>query len=246
MILATAGEVLSIVGVIVSVVGVVLSLLLFNASINNQRKVLLNDTLRKIEKEVFIIFNTLNTDENRINMIDNYVRALIRIDKDLNNIKYNNKYGVPGIGQSTTYDNENNKATQTFKFDESLRYLIGYFKLRNIEGVELLLDFYNDRFSILQMFKQVRKYKRKMFIGPIYGVKIIAKRSNKEIAYTSKKKYKVIKSINSEKDLKRHYDETYVLSNLDLMQKPEPFERKSLDIIRTTDKGKERPITIYN
>ena len=236
-------EWLSIVGVVVSMVGVILSLLLFNASINNGRKILLNNVLYKMTYEVLFMFSPLNNGNQRVKDYDKFNKSLISIHMMLNEISYCST-GVPGLQISTSYTDT--KAIQTFNIYKTYHAVVDYLESRNIKGLEILMEYFDDRFSIMQCFNQERKYIRKWFIGPIIGIKVSATRNKPSIAFSSNLIYPIpIKKITNINDIKTYYNNVYLKFDPFLRQKTYDVERKDIDVVQEVPKGKEIPITIY-
>lgn len=235
---------LAILGIVVSIIGVVLSLIIFNASVNNGRKIILNNVMYEIDRELFYIYNPYISEDEKIKYIDTYVRSFAKIDKQLNEINYKTNIGIPLIQYETTYKED--IANQTFKLNESLKELFNYFMQRNIQGVDLLFDFHNDRFSILQMYSQKRKYIRRLIFGPIIGMRITAVRKSKEIFINKEKNIpNPVRKIKNQKDLEKYYNQCYLKFAPMFLMPVQSYEMKSMNFTKVSKKGKERPITMY-
>ena len=236
-------EWLSITGVIISIVGVILSLMLFNASINNSRKILLNNILYKLTFDVFFMFSPLEDGIKRVNDYNKFNKSLMSIHNLLNEINYSS-YGVPILQISTSFTDT--KAKQTFHVYKTYQAVKEYFESRNIKGIDVLLEYYDDRFSIMQCFNQKRKYIRKCFFGPIVGIKIFAQRNRPSIAFSSNLKYTIpMKKISNTNDIINFYNDVYLKFDPIIRQTNYDVERKDIDVIQEAPKGKEIPITIY-
>ena len=237
-------EWLSILGISVSVVGVILSLMLFNASINNGRKILLNNILYDITYELFFMFSKFNGDESRVKDVHKFNRAFIKIGTQLNQIKYDSKIGVPLLGWSTSYDNE--VATQKFGVVKEYNNMLEYFNKRKIYGIDILMEYFDDRMYFIQSFSQKRKYIRRFFVGPIIGIRVYAVRNKKTIAFNKNMVHEIpIRKVKSQNGLKKYYDEVHMKFSPIIRQQTVPFERNDMDIVTKVKKGKELPLTIY-
>lgn len=237
---------LDITGVIISFTGVILSLLLFNASINNQRKIILNKVLSIIESDLFLVFNPFMSEDEKIKLVDKFFRAFYKIHGELNQISFDSETGIPVIPQSISYKND--KTKHKYNFNEALENMVEYFESRKIVNIDLLFDYHRGSFNVQQVFSKRISYKRFLLIGPIIGLKIYFKRMKPVFRLNKKTQIPItVKTIENRDDLKEFYDKTYIpLCKIDpTNNKPESFERQDYNIIKITEKGKEDPLKIY-
>lgn len=236
-------DTLSIIGVVVSITGVIVSLFLFNASINNNRKILLNNVLNRIMYDVFFMFSTHNPDSQRVSKVHDFNRALMKIDTMLNEVDYNNK-GVPLLSWSTTFSGE--KATQTFHINNAFKEVKKYFERRHIKGMDVFIEYFDDRISLIQCYEQRRRYIHKFVIGPIIGIKVYAVRNKKKIAFNDKLVYPIpIKKIRNLREMKIYYDKCYMKFDSFVRQNTVSLERNNIDVTQIVKKGEEIPPTFY-
>ncbi len=171
-------------------------------------------------------------------------RAFIKIGTQLDQIRYDSKIGVPLLGWSTSYDNE--VATQKFGVVKEYNAMLEYFQQRHIFGIDILMEYYDDRISFIQSFTQKRKYIKRFLFGPIIGIRVYSVRNKKTIAFNKNLVYEIpIRKVKSQKGLKKYYDEVYMRFDPFVRQRTVPFERNDMDIISKVKKGKEIPLTIY-
>ena len=133
--------------------------------------------------------------------------------------------------------------TQIFNVKDTYTVLDNYLKKRNFYVLDMLLNEYDDRLYVIQGYDRKIKYIRKLFIGPIVGVKIYYVRRQETLNYGNKP-VKLIKKIRNKKELKKYYDECYMKFNFHRTEKVE-FEREISNIIFKCKKGEERPPHIY-
>jgi len=234
----------TIFGIVISSFGVLLSLLLFNASINNNRKIILNDVIKEINRGLFCLFTEDHNKEYKMKQFDGFVKNTIKIDAQLNQIEFKNNILLPGIPHSTSYIAD--KAIQTFDLNKAYKSMIDYFESRNIYGLDIALEFYDDRLMALQFYALKHEYIKKFFIGPIIGLRISAIKHTNEAYISKDQSLKIpIDRIGNKQDLKTYYDNFYVKLIPRFFQEPKSFDRIISNIVNETEKGKERPITFY-
>jgi len=59
-------DILNIIAFVLSIVGIIISLLLFNASINNGRKILINEIIYRLIYEICFMFSEHTRNEDKI------------------------------------------------------------------------------------------------------------------------------------------------------------------------------------
>lgn len=245
-------DILSIIGIAVSTIGVIISLIFFNASIDNSRKVLINRVLYFInfDHEIMSLFvdstknrRFANTKTITRTRIEKFNQSMLQLESMLKEIYYNNKFGVPLIGESDCQI-ENNKYKHTYLISKTFELMNQYFRERNLPNFYLMINEWDDRCLFLQHYNKIIKYKRKFLIGPINGITFTYKRKNKTVTY-GKTTIPLIKKIKTEDDFRKYYNECY--SKLDILDKAiiESCERELLDLEIITDKENQIPITIY-
>lgn len=238
-------EALSIIGIIISVLGVILSLLLFNASINNGRKLLINELLYLLNREILQIFSIHRNDKKIIKNKDIINKNLMKLVEIIDKIKFDYWNYIPAIGSNLTY-NKNNTVTHFYNINEFYNELDIYLKRKNIYYLKLMIELYDDRLYILQHYHDKLKYIRKFFIGPIIGVKKIYVRKRRYANYSGKK-VKLLRKIKNIKTMEMYYNKCYTKFNIFQLSsiKKEKFNRTINDINFKTEKGKEQLPIIY-
>ena len=245
-------NILSIIGIVVSTIGVIISLLFFNASLDNSRKVLINKVLYFItfDHEIMDLFAsaTANKKYETISSlsksrIEKFNNSMFKLEAMMKDVSYHNNLGTPIIGESDELL-EDKKYKHTYLISETYKVMNTYFSKRNLPNFYLLLNEYDDRCYFLQHYKRLYKYKRKFFIGPIIGLKFIDKRSHKTANYGGVKT-PLLRTIKTEKDFEKYYNECYLKMNIFHNDEPSELNRtiKNLEII--TDEEHRIPLTIY-
>lgn len=244
-------DILSITGIIISVIGVIISLIFFNASIDNSRKILLSKILYFIryDHEIMSLFNNATKNKRNTSLpltrenVLKFNSSMFRLEEMLKEINYKNDYGVPIIGESDEAI-ENDKRKHTYHLDKTYSIMSEYFKKRNLPDFELLLNEWDDRLYFIQHYKEKYKYKRKFFIGPIIGLKIIYKRQHKFATYANSH-IKLIKTIKNISDFEKYYNQCYSNFNIFQFEEKQDFKREIKNLVIITDKDHQIPITIY-
>jgi len=204
-------NVLSTVSLCISIVGVIISVSLFNASINNGRKVLLKKILYMTTYDICFMFSPLEKDENKIKNKTKWERSMIKIGQLFDELKFNSKISIPGISFSQSVSKKDNTIiTEQFFLDSALSRTIDYYKSRNIKGFDLLLEGYDGRVYLSQHYHRVYIYTHFLFVGPINGVKIVYKRNKKIANYGGHITKITPKKIRNMKDFRKYYDKCYM------------------------------------
>lgn len=241
-------NILSIIGIIVSVAGVIISLLLFNASVNNSRKIILNKAIHFIifDHDILSIFSDA-TEEKARNItkerIYKFNHNVFMLEEMLKDIDIQNNLGIPIVSESDE-QLDNNQFKHTFFLSKTYQVMNDYFRERNLPDFYLMLNEFDDRCSFLQNYERKVKYKRKFGIGPITGIKYVYKRKKEKIKY-GKSEVPLIKKIKNIEDFKKYYDKCYCKFDIfNIISKCEK-ERVIKDIEIGTDEKNRIPITIY-
>jgi hypothetical protein len=230
-------DILNIIAFVLSIVGIIISLLLFNASINNGRKILINKIIYRLIYEICFMFSEHTRNEDKIKKRTEWERSMIQISKMIDDIRLDDKHGVPTIPIAQQFNNEEGTVTENISLNCLLNNVSDYLEKRNIFGFKLLLENYDGRIYATQHYRCKYVYKRLLLVGPIVGVKIILIRSNKEAKYGLSSPVEITpKKIKNMKDLEYYYKNTYLL--FPAVIEKVSFERK-LDITRTIKKGEE-------
>ena len=169
--------------------------------------------------------------------------SMFRLEEMLKEINFKNDYGVPIIGESDEAI-ENEKRKHTYHLDKTYSVMSEYFKKRNLPDFELLLNEWDDRFYFIQHYYEKYKYERRFFIGPIIGLKIIYKRKQKYAIYGNKH-IKLVRRIKNISDFEKYYNECYSYFDIFQFEKKQDFKREIENLVITTDKDHQIPITIY-
>lgn len=245
-------DILSIIGIVVSTIGVIVSLLFFNASLDNSRKVLINKVLYYItfDHEIMNLFEsaTLNkkfettSSLSRVR-VEKFNNSMFKLEAMMKDVSYHNNFGVPIIGESDESLGDN-KYKHTYHISKTYQVMNKYFNERNLPNFYLLLNEYDDRCYFLQNYKRIYKYKRKFFIGPIIGLKFLYKRRHKTANYMGVKT-PLLKTIKTEKDFEKYYNECYLKMNIFHNDKPTEMNRIIKDLEIITDEEHRIPVTLY-
>lgn len=240
-------DILSIIGIIVSVTGVIISLLLFNASVNNSRKIILNKAIHFIIFDILSIFSDA-TEEKAQNItkerIYKFNHNMFILEKILKDINIQNKLGIIPIVLESDEQIDNNQFKHTFLLSKTYQVMNDYFRERGLPDFYLMLNEFDDRCSFTQNYKQKVKYKKKFGIGPITGIKYVYKRKREKVKY-GKSEVPLIKTIKNIKDFIKYYGKCYCKFDIfNIISKCEK-ERAIKDIEIITDEKNRIPITIY-
>ena len=239
-------NILSISGIVVSILGVVISLLLFNASVDNGRKIIINRVLRSLNREVLWAFtngNLSEKNEKKYKERDKCNYALGTIHHDLHEIRYAS-FGVPVVDINSQIQLKTGEWESSIRLSDVFNAIDEYFMRRHIDGLTLMLEYYDDRLLLCQHYEEKRKYIRKFKVGPIIGVKINYKRREKTVRYRDAS-VKLIKRIASYEDYKKYYEQCYLKFDNIIPNEKKLFERSINDVVLTADDQSQYPIVLY-
>lgn len=241
-------DILSVIGIIVSVIGVILSLLLFNGSVNNSRKIILNKAIRFItfDHELLGIFFDATKERSvdiTVERIYKFNKNMFLLEEMLKDIRIENKFGIPTIPEEE-HRISDDEYKHTFALSKMYKEIYSYFKERKLPNFELMLNEYDDRCLFLQHYNKKIRYIRKFLIGPIVGLKYIYRRKKKVVKY-GKVEVKLVKNIKSIEDFYKYYDKCYCY--YDFLGRTPKFEKERTinDVIFVTDEDNRIPISIY-
>jgi len=235
-------DILNITAFALSIAGIAISLLLFNASINNGRKILINKIIYRLLYEICFLFSDHISSDTKIKKRKDWELSFIQISKMIDDIELDDKHGIPGIPITQNFNNEEGTVTEYYSINGLLNSVSDYLKKRKIAGFKLLLEHYDDRIYVTQYYRCKYNYKRRFFIGPIIGADIVLIRINKVAKYGSASTEIKPKKIKNMADLEDYYKNSY-LSFPKIIEKVN-FERK-LDFTRTVKKGEESVFTFF-
>ncbi len=151
-------DILSIIGIVVSIIGVIISLLLFNASIDNSRKVLINKAIHYIifDHEILRIFSDATDGKERVitkERVSNFNKNIFKLEEMMNDIKIKNNLILPIVPESDRMISDN-KYEHTFALNEAYKAMNKYFEERNLPNFYLMLNEFDDRCEFLQNYNR--------------------------------------------------------------------------------------------
>jgi len=239
-------DMLSVAGIIVSILGVGISLFLFNASVDNGRKIILSRILRSLNREVLWVFTNGSLsakNDEKYKERDKCNYTLGSIHHDLHEIRYASS-GVPVVEINSQRQLETGEWESSIRLADVFDALNEYFMRRHIEGLKLMLEYYDDTLLLCQHYDEKRVYVRKFKVGPIIGVKINFRRRKKTVRYRNAT-VKLMKRINSYEDYKRYYEQCYLKFDNINLDKKQQFERSIDDVVLIANDQSRHPLTFY-
>jgi hypothetical protein len=242
-------DILSIVGIVISSIGVVFSLLLFCASVDNGRKILINKVINTINSEVLLMFCEHPFQGNytqKLKEREKFNQSLWALHRALQEINYISNIIVPQLEVSKSEMITDNKWRNTFDLSQLFISVDEYFKKRHFIGIDFMLEYFDSRLMLCGNYNMEPEYIRRMLIGPIIGVRMQFVRIRERVSYVGNgEETELIKSIKSIKDYKRYYDECYMKFNFNThIIERKSFKREIKEMIIETDY--QMPITTYS
>ena len=165
------------VGIIISSIAIIVSILLFNASVNTQRKI----ELVKIKSLLFEVLSVFRPDFNvydfneKVQIIDELVNpSMIEISEHLNLIKACFK-SVPmlNIHEESLKKGNSLEYKYTIDLKEYYKKLIDYFSKSKINNLGLIVEYYNPSNLFSLNYSEKIIYRRFLLINPITGYTIV-------------------------------------------------------------------------